>query len=282
MKSLIYTLALFCTSGLFVSCEETVTLDLDQTTSSVVIEGLNTNEVGKNYIKISRSSNFYETGSTERITNVVVKLSNDTGEEVMLAHNPSGEKKLNGFYFTSPTFKGEIGRTYTFSVTIGSQMYEAQDELLPVTKIDSLSYGINDIEEEDPEKEGRFYEALLFTKEPKETKDYYLFKFYRNDTLTYSNDTDVYFANDEGIGDKIEGFPSPVYYSLNDTATVEMYSISRNAFLFYNDLANLLNGDGGMFSPPPANPRTNWSNGALGFFQASAVSREKIIIKNKK
>ncbi len=282
MKTLIYTLALFCITGLLVSCEETIPLDLNQTTSSVVIEGLITNEVGRNYVKISKSSGFYETGSTERITNAVVKLSNDKGEEVMFAHNPSGEKKLDGFYFASPSFKGEIGNTYNLNVTIGSQTYEAQDELLTVTKIDSLSYGINKIEEEYPEKEGRIYEALLFTKEPKETKDYYLFKFYRNDTLAYFNETDVYFANDEGIGEKINGFPSPVYYSLKDTATVEMYSISRNAFLFYNDLSNLLNGDGGMFSPPPANPRTNWSNGALGFFQASAISKESIIIKGEK
>jgi Domain of unknown function (DUF4249) len=282
MKNITSVLALFCMTTLLVSCQETIILDLDQTNSSVVIEGLITNEVGKHYVKISKSSGFYETGATERITNAVVKLSNDRGEEVMLAHNPSGEKKFDGFYFTNPAFKGETGRTYKLSVKIGSQMYEAQDELLAVTKIDSLTYGINDSEEEDPDTEGRIYEALLFTKEPKETKDYYLFKFYRNDTLTYSQETDVYVANDEGIGEKIAGFPSPVYYSLKDTATVEMYSISRNAFLFYNDLLNLLNGDGGMFSPPPANPRTNWSNGALGFFQTSAVSRETIIIKIEK
>ena len=282
MKNLLNTFILIGIAGLLVSCEETITLDLDQTASKVVIEGLVTNETGKSYVKISKSTDFYQTGSTERITNAVVKLNNDRGEEVIFAHNPSGEKKQEGLYFASSSFKGEIGRTYNLSVSIGSQTYEAQDELFAVTKIDSLGYGVNDTEQEDPEIEGKFYETLLFTKEPSETKDYYLFKFYRNDTLDYSNDTDVYFTNDEGIDEKIDGFPSPVYYSLKDTATVEMYSISRNAFLFFSDMSNLLNGDGGMFSPPPANPRTNWSNGALGFFQTSAVSRETIIIKDEK
>jgi Domain of unknown function (DUF4249) len=282
MKNTNYIFILLSIASVLVSCEETITLDLDQTTSKVVIEGFVTNEIGKSYVRISKSTDFYKVGSTERITNAVVRLNSTRGEEVLFAHNPSGEKKQEGVYFASSSFKGEIGNTYNFIVSIGSQTYEAQDELFAVSKIDSLSYGINDTELDDPEIEGKFYEALLFTKEPPETKDYYLFKFYRNDTLDYSNDTDVYFTNDEGIEEKINGFPSPVYYSLKDTATVEMYSLSRNAFLFYNDLSNLLNGDGGMFSPPPANPRTNWSNGALGFFQASAVSRETIIIKEEK
>ena len=37
--------------------------------------------------------------------------------------------------------------------------------------------------------------------------------------------------------------------------------------------------DGGLFSQPPSNSRTNLTNGALGFFQASAVEIEEIVIK---
>ena len=58
-----------------------------------------------------------------------------------------------------------------------------------------------------------------------------------------------------------------------------MYSITREAFVYYNDLFNLINNDGGMFSPPPANPRSNVINGALGYFQASAIEMETIIIE---
>ncbi len=47
--------------------------------------------------------------------------------------------------------------------------------------------------------------------------------------------------------------------------------ISRDGYLFYNDLNTILNSDGGMFSPPPANPRSNVTGGALGFFQVSAM-----------
>jgi hypothetical protein len=60
-----------------------------------------------------------------------------------------------------------------------------------------------------------------------------------------------------------------------------MYRISRDAYLFYNDLANILNGDGGMTSPSPVNPRSNIfsSEGAeLGFFQVSAVDKTNITV----
>jgi hypothetical protein len=54
---------------------------------------------------------------------------------------------------------------------------------------------------------------------------------------------------------------------------VEVYSLSRVGYVYYNDLFSILNGDGGgMFGPIPAPPRTNLSNGAIGFFQVSAIN----------
>jgi hypothetical protein len=58
-----------------------------------------------------------------------------------------------------------------------------------------------------------------------------------------------------------------------------MYSLSRDGFVFYTDLMALLNNDGGVFSQPPSNPRTNLSRGALGFFQASALVMKELEIK---
>jgi hypothetical protein len=58
-----------------------------------------------------------------------------------------------------------------------------------------------------------------------------------------------------------------------------MYSVRRNGYLFYNDLNAILNSDGGMFSPPPANPRSNITGGALGFFQVSAMTSASIAVK---
>ena len=75
------------------------------------------------------------------------------------------------------------------------------DLLAPVTTIDSLSSRINEDERDDPGITGKFYEVLMFAKEPQATTDYYLFKFYRNDSLTVDFDTDIYYADDELLGE---------------------------------------------------------------------------------
>lgn len=273
---------LILAAGLILTaCEKTVLLDLEQVESKVVIEGLVTNHPGYQYVKISRSVNFYESGATPRITDAVVTVSDNAGNEFIFIHNPSNHPDSLGYYLPQTPFSGIIGRTYSLSVDVNGENFEAQDKLLPVTSMDSLKYRINNREKRDPKIDNRFYELLMYTKEPQDTEDFYLFKFFRNDTLNIYNPSDIYFSDDKTLAEEINGIPSPVFYELGDSARVEVYSLSRTGFVFYSDLFNLINNDGGMFSPPPANSRTNLSNGALGFFQVSALNVTGLRIKEE-
>jgi hypothetical protein len=266
---------------LLTACEKTVLLDFEETEPKVVIEGLVTNHASYQYVKISRSVNFYESGATPRITNAFVTISDDDGNEFVFVHNPSSHPDSSGYYLPQTPFTGVIGKTYSLHVDVDGEMFEAQDKLLPVTIMDSLKYRISSREKNDPKIEDRFYELLMYTKEPQESQDFYLFKFYRNDTLNLYNPSDIYFTDDKTLAEEINGIPSPVFYELGDSARVEVYSLSRTGFVFYNDLFNLINNDGGMFSPPPANSRTNISNGALGFFQVSALDITGLRVKEE-
>jgi hypothetical protein len=276
MKNII---PIILTTLILSACEKTVYLDLEQNEPRIIIEGQVTNRLGYQYVKVSRSVGFYATGQSPRVENAVVMVSDDAGNDFEFVHNPGNKADSVGYYLPLTSFMGEIGRTYKLSVTVDGELYEAEDKLYSVTNIDSLSYRINDDEEEDPKDFGKFYEVLIFALEPQETTDYYLFKFYRNDSLKVYNDTEIYYADDEVLGEQIDGVPSPIYYAPGDTARVEAYSLSRNGFVFYNDLQTLLTNDGGLFSQPPSNSRTNLSNGALGYFQASALNMKEIVIK---
>lgn len=279
MKAIKLITALALTATLF-SCEKTVVIDARQANEAIVIEGQVTNQPGMQYVKVSRSAGFYQTGPTERVTDAVVSITDDLGNTVPFVHNPSGKIETRGYYFDNTNFVGQPGRTYRLSVQVEGEIYEAADKMSAVTNIDSLAYRINEDEKDDPKDTGKFYEILAFMKEPQETDDYYLFKFYRNDSITYYlENSDIYYASDEGIGENIDGIPSPVFFAIGDKAKFEVYSLSRNAYLFYNDLSTLINSDGGMISPPPANPRSNLSNGALGLFRASAVNFATITIE---
>jgi len=261
------------------SCDEPYRLDTNQVEAHIIIEGQVTNRPGHQFVKVTRSGGFYETGETPRVTNANILVTDDAGNQFAFVHNPGGRVDSTGIYLPQTPFSGEVGRTYRLNVAIDGEIYEAEDKMFNVTSIDSLSYRVNDDEKDDPKDWGRFYEVLLFAKEPQDTKDYYLFKFYRNDSLKVYNETDIYFADDETLGENINGVASPVYFTPGDIGRVEIYGISRTAFIFYSDLQQLLNNDGGLFSQPPTDSRTNLTNGALGFFQASSLNVNSIEIK---
>jgi len=264
---------------IFSSCETTVMLDLDQTESKIVIEGQVTNQPGYQYVRVTRSAGFYDDGSTPRVTNAIVSVKDDLGNNFLFSHNPGGREDSTGYYLPNQSFVGEVGHTYILTVVIDGEIYTAQDEIFGVGGIDSLSYRVNEHEKEFPKDSTKYYEVLLFAKEPQDEVNYYLFKFFRNDTLTVYYDTDIYFSDDKILGEGINGLGSPVFYAPNDVARVEMYSISNAGYTYYFDLSNLLNSDGGLFSQPPSNSRNNLSNGALGFFQASAVDIKTIVVE---
>ncbi|HZI23572.1 MAG TPA: DUF4249 domain-containing protein [Chryseolinea sp.] len=263
----------------FFSCDEPVRLDVSQGESFVVIEGQVTNVEGRQYVKLSRTGGFYDTGKPPQIIDGAVIIKDDAGNEFNFVHNPNNYADSSGYYLPSTPFIGEIGRTYSLHVTVDDRQYEAQDKMARVTSIDSLTYRVNEDEKDDPKDYGKFYEVLLYAKEPQDTDDYYLFKFFRNDSLKVYDDNEIYLADDVNLGENIDGIGSPIYFAPGDQARCEIYSLSRTAFIFYRDLQNLLNNDGGLFSQPPANSRTNLSNGAIGFFQASALHVKEIAIK---
>jgi len=263
----------------FVSCDKPIHINLNESDKRVIIEGQVTNHAGYQYVKLSRSVDFYQTGALPKITNAIVSVKDNEGQEIMFVHNPNNKADSIGYYLPQTPFVGVIGKDYHLRVEIDGDVYEADDHMYPVTTIDSLAYRVDDDEEEDPKTEGKFREVLIYAKEPHPSKDYYLFKFYRNDSLTYYNDTDIYYTDDEALGENIDGISTPIFYAPGDKATIEAYSLSRSGYVFYDDLQKLLNNDGGLFSQPPANSRTNLTNGALGFFQASAVSSGSIVVE---
>jgi hypothetical protein len=263
------------------SCDEAIQLDFQQVPPRIVIEGLVTDRPGYQFVKISKSVDFYTSGKTPRVTDAAVRVTDDLGNEYRFVHNPRNHADSMGIYLPEDPFTGAIGRTYTLRVQAGEALYEATDKLVSITPMDSLSYRLNEDEADDPKEEGKVYELLLYAREPQDETNFYLFKFFRNDSLKYYDETDIYLSDDKFLAEDLNGVTSPVYYGIRDTARMEAFSITRVGFVYYNDLFNLLNNDaGGMFGSVPVTPRTNLSNGALGFFQVSAVSSsEEIVIE---
>jgi len=265
---------------ILMSCDEPYQITTKQAPPRVTIDGLLTDNASYQYVKLNWSTDFYTPGKSPAITDAIVSVSDDSGNVFNYVHNPANSADSAGVYIPENSFAGVIGKTYTLKVIVNGETYEASDKMTDVTPIDSITTKIDEDEKDDPEYEGRFYEILIFTKEPQDEKNFYLFKFFRNDSLLYANDTDIYYSDDELLAENIDGVEGPLFYSKGDRAKIEAYSMTRQGYVYYNDLSNLLNGDsGGMFGPIPSSPRTNLTNGALGFFQVGAVKKGEIIVE---
>ncbi|BDD04272.1 DUF4249 family protein [Aureibacter tunicatorum] len=266
-------------------CEEVITLDNEQSKPKMVVEGLVINKKKRHYVQLSLSQGFYDTDNKSYINDANVKVIEILdNEETVYQYTYFPEENA---YFSNRSYMGKFGATYKLMIEHEGNTYFSENKLNQINEIEKLTwkfdqrrYDQRNLLPED--QKGYYYQILLTTTEPEETKDYYQFRFYRNDTIINNNGNNVYVIDDQIISGKLTDFPSPVYYKLDDLARLQISSLTPESYKYYNDLSKVLNNDGGLFSSVPANPASNISGGALGLFQASGVVEEEIIIGDEK
>ena len=165
MKNL-YTYLLISLSLFFLSCEETIDINIVAAEPKVVIDGLITNDANLNYVKLSLTRDFYSTDPNPPITDALVTVTDDSNVEIAYIHNPNNNPDMEGIYMPAVAYAGTIGNTYRLKVDVDGVLYTATETMLPVTEIDNLEVTIDEDERDDPEDPGRFYEILFYAREP--------------------------------------------------------------------------------------------------------------------
>jgi hypothetical protein len=196
--------------------------------------------------------------------------------------------EIGGFY-RSNSIKGVPGRTYNLYINTDSIEYFAEAYMPPVPEIDSLSF-LEKISEKDGEE---YYIPLLYFSEPQNVNNYYLIKLcevnYCDNLLAASRNWEFSVLSDEFLEPYVNGLnvddgASPDgrdFYNFPKglPVRVSLYSLTHEAYKFYEVLISQFENDGGTFKPSPASPPSNISNSALGIFRASAVDTMSIIMK---
>lgn len=243
------------------ACMEVIDLKHDNSEPVLIVNGHITNQTGPYHVKLSTTIDFNAKENSRVVENAIVKISDDLGEKEVLRHVG------NGIYETS-TLQGQIGRTYTLSVDYEGKNYSAQSTLLAVSVIDSLSY---------QKREDNYYVSIASSSPDVTGINYYRWKVYKNGTL-YDNIEDILISDDEYIEKSFE-FEFDYSFDANDKVKIEMLSLNKSAYDYYTGFIEVVESDGGLFSPPPVNAPSNISNRALGIFHASAVAAKEIVIK---
>jgi hypothetical protein len=276
MKRILFYILI--TAALLQACEEPINVRFNESGSKkLILEGSITTDTIPHSITLSWSSDFFSGEPQQMVKNADLTITD-------------GEKsfKLNetkpGVYLTEPSVYGESDKTYTLRIKLedGSE-YSASDRLNSLPEVDSVTVR-DTILYQGPDKGNVPGCAIMyFGQEKPGPGDYYFWNLYINDSIFnkyYWNST---FTDDKFVnGSYIHDFM--VYFVENsdlpkDTNTLELetLSISKNYYNFLTDSNLETVWRGSPWDAPPANITSNVENGA-GFFRASAVKRNKVIL----
>jgi hypothetical protein len=255
-----FLLLAFCWFG----CEEIIKIDLEGSDPRIVIEGYVSDAPGPYTIRISRTTDYFDPSEYPMVSNALVIISDDLGVRDTLVETESG-------IYQTTSLMGDYGRTYKLDVDTEGLHYTGSATLPDLVLIDSI--------ELEYYPETYYYEEAYWLhchyKDPVDTMNYYRVKTIKNDTL----DKTVYVLDDKFIdGNPVDYFIWGDSYQPGDTAVFELYSMDRDMYDYFYTLFNLLYSGGDGSYSTPADPNSNLSNDALGYFGAFSIDRDTIII----
>lgn len=266
MKNIPYIL-LFLSLLLF-GCERAIDVDLNEADPHIVIEGNLSINPDTAIVKISMTSSYFDTLPSTKLSGAVVTVSNGFGNKFRFTETERG-------VYQSKQIRLSPGELYQLTVDINGEKYESTSRLHPAVGIDSVKFYYED----------RFsffesgYYVNLYIFDPPGIKNYYRVKYWKNGVYQNSID-DFYIFDDRYVDGKnleINLFSSP--FELNDTVTVQLISLDEGAYEYFKTFEELVNNNPG--SAAPANPNSNISNGALGYFSAWSSSKRTFILKHQ-
>lgn len=243
------------------SCTKIIDIDLKDADKKIIIEA-NLIEGTHDFVaKVSKTSNYFESGAPTTVNTAVVTL-NDGTTTLTLANLG------NGIYST-PAYLATENTTYILTVVDGSDVYTATSIMPQKVELDSLIFEYVPASTFNEEGYGVFF---YFT-DPANVSNYYRGTINVNGVDTKKVD-DLYLFDDELVNGNV--IRIPIFretYQANDSIIANLHSLNKANYDFYNTLSDIAgDGSGGGSTAAPANPNNNWSNGALGNFTTECIS----------
>ncbi len=275
-KSIIITLASLLLL-VFIGCEDVIIVELNSADPTIVIEATISDDNLPSRVTITKSTDFYKPSVYPIVSGAKVIVNDSEGNSFLFNEVSDG-------IYENAIIKGKQGVKYSIEVLAEGIRYNAVSTMPSKMVLDTLT--IEEAPKKPNSKENSFRFFLrLFFQDMKGVDNYARIRMYDKGFLLSGFEiygdkvTDGNYINYRVIINTGQGF-----VNLGDTLTVELMSIDKPTFEFYKT-ANSVNASAsssrgpGSTSAAPANPVTNWSNNALGYFSAYSTSKKTIIIK---
>ena len=248
-------------------CEKVIDVDLNEAAPAIVIEGNLSSNPNLAEVKISMTSSYFDTLPSEKVSGAKVSVVDNLGSKYIFKETKPG-------IYQSDDIKLRPGNTYQLSVETKGEKYEASSKLNNAVAIDSMKFYYED----SPFLETGYYiNVYLF--DPPGVKNFYRLKYSKNKELQNSIEDLIIFDDRYVDGNSIEVTLFNQPFELNDTIDVQLISLDEGAYEYLKTFRELVNNNPG--SAAPANPNTNISNGALGYFSVWSSSSKSGIIREE-
>ncbi|MBU2949696.1 DUF4249 domain-containing protein [Tamlana agarivorans] len=271
MKKYIY-LSFICVVNLLVSCTDVIDVEVPTADPRLVIEASldwEKGTLGNNQtIKLSKTSPYFDTNSSNPVTNAMVSVTRLSDNRVFnFANNNDGT-------YTTTSFEAVFNETYQLDVLYENEVYTATEMLLPTTEITKITQS----------KDGGILpdaiEVNVFFDDPDNETNFYIIRFQNqgdlfpefrdlSDELLNGNEIRVFYekrGDDENDKDN-ELKPG-------DVVDINLFNVSERYYK-YMQLLNSQLGSGNPFSPTPVELRgncinaTNADNYPYGYFRVT-------------
>ena len=248
------------------ACTKVITVNLNDASPQIVIEGIITNTTGPYQVQITKTVNFSEPNNFPPVTGATVKITDKTGAitDILTETTP-------GIYKTH-TIQGIPGHSYQLDITAGSQSFTASSTMPQPVTLDSISFQHTD-------RLGKIDIVNVPNyQDPAGIKNYYSFTQTVNSRkLKTTSVFDDRLSDGKYISLALRN--DSTYIQLKDTVSVTMNCIDKSTYDYFYTLVQVSGGSNFRSSASPSNPVTNISNNALGYFTAYTTQSKKLIAR---
>jgi hypothetical protein len=242
------------------ACEKVIDLQLNTSSSQIVIQGTIYDHPGTCRVSISRTIAFDTTGVYPPVTGATVEIHDNSGTIQNLTESTPGT-------YTTYALHGTIGQTYTLIVNSGGKEYKAVSTMGNPPLIDSLSLIKSNF--------GNFNLVNVEFKDPLGLANYYrLIEFINNKKINGSHVTNNLLNQKDNISYSFYSSDENNPIASGDTITVWVETIDKGVYEYFRTTGNYRDQ-----SVSPSNPVSNIDNGALGYFNACSVRSKTVIVK---
>ena len=260
----VYNIIIYICILSFISCEEVVNVDLQQSDPRLVVEASILWEKGTSantqIITLTTTSPYFES-ATSPAEKATVMVTTSTGQQFNFNEVDPG-------IYVNNNFEPELNKEYQLTIEYNNETYTASESMIPVADLQDVEQTLNG------GFSGEDIELKAYYQDPAVTSNHYLVKFFfedlslqlYDDQFTNGNRTFAYFSDsDLEIGDQVN---------------FEIQGISERFYEYLYILSSQAGeNNGGPFQTQPTTVRgnivnqTNPDNFAFGYFRLSQTNQ---------